>query len=64
MSDSNSLHTLIRNEFIHFVNVFFWMCKRSSCSVLIRSFSNLMMPSRWVMLAELRLEGVGVCSAE
>lgn len=42
--------TLTKNEFIHFVNVFFWICKRSSCSVLIRSFSNFAMPSRCVML--------------
>lgn len=43
--------TFARNEFIHFVKVFFWMCKRSSCSVLMRSFSNLCMPSRCVMFA-------------
>lgn len=41
--------TFDKNEFIHFVKVFFWMCKRSSCSVLIRSFSNLAIPSRCVM---------------
>lgn len=45
-----TLPTLTKNEFIHFVKVFFWMCKRSSCSVLMRSFSNLAMPSRCVML--------------
>lgn len=41
--------TFSRNEFIHFVNVFFCMCNRSSCNVFIRSFSNFCTPSRVVI---------------
>ena len=40
------LLTLIRNEFIHLVKVFFWMCSRSSCRTLMRPCSNLSTSSR------------------
>lgn len=41
--------TFCRKEFIHFVNVFFCMCNRSSCRARIRPCSNFNTSSRWVI---------------
>lgn len=46
----NYLLTFNKNEFIHFVNVFFWICNRSSCRAFIRPCSNLSTSSRCVIL--------------
>lgn len=45
-SDSQDQLTLIKNEFIHLVKVFFWMWSRSSCRTLMRPCSNLSTSSR------------------
>ena len=45
-----SKFTLVRKEFIHFVNVFFCMWSRSSCKTLMRPCSNLSTSSRCDMV--------------